>query len=180
VKKSRFTEAQIVAILKELDAGTAATELARRHGLHANTIRQWRDKYAGWEASNQTPPAPRNDRADAFSHGAADLAAPPHVVVPADGRRVRCARPDARALSDKSERVGGRGLTFDWACTSARKAERKRILPPLAPFRVDFLRECLALGGRLLIRKSRRHPLLRGSRLYPGAAKRRSEFGDRR
>ncbi len=40
MKKSRFTEAQIVAILKELDAGTAATELARRHGIHANTIRE--------------------------------------------------------------------------------------------------------------------------------------------
>ncbi len=49
MKQSRFTEAQIVAILKELDAGTAATELARRHGIHANTIRQWRDKYAGLE-----------------------------------------------------------------------------------------------------------------------------------
>jgi len=54
VKKSRFTEAQIVAILKELDAGTAATELARRHGLHANTIRQWRDRYAGLETSDLT------------------------------------------------------------------------------------------------------------------------------
>ena len=30
------------AILKELDAGTPATELARRHGIHANTIRLWR------------------------------------------------------------------------------------------------------------------------------------------
>ncbi len=54
MKKSRFTEAQIVAILKELDAGTAATELARRHGLHANTMRQWRDKYAGLETSDLT------------------------------------------------------------------------------------------------------------------------------
>jgi putative transposase len=54
VKKSRFTEAQIVAILKELDAGTAATELARRHGIHANTIRQGRDKYAGLETSDLT------------------------------------------------------------------------------------------------------------------------------
>jgi putative transposase len=54
VKKSRSTEAPIVAILKELDAGTAATEPARRHGLHANTIRQWRDKYAGLETSDLT------------------------------------------------------------------------------------------------------------------------------
>jgi putative transposase len=52
VKKSRFTEAQIVAILKELDAGTTASELGRRHGIHANTIRLWRDKYAGLETSD--------------------------------------------------------------------------------------------------------------------------------
>ena len=52
MKKSRFTEAQIVAILKELDGGTPATELARRHGIHANTIRLWRDKYAGMETSD--------------------------------------------------------------------------------------------------------------------------------
>jgi putative transposase len=52
VKKSRFTEAQIVAILKELDAGVPATGLARRHGVHANTIRLWKDKYAGLETSD--------------------------------------------------------------------------------------------------------------------------------
>lgn len=52
MKKTRFTEAQIVAILKELDAGVAATELARKHGIHANTIRLWRDKYGGMETSD--------------------------------------------------------------------------------------------------------------------------------
>jgi putative transposase len=52
LKKSRFTEAQIVAILQQLDAGTPATELARKHGIHANTIRLWRDKYAGMETSD--------------------------------------------------------------------------------------------------------------------------------
>jgi len=52
VKKSRFSEAQIVAILKELDAGTTAAELGRRHGIHANTIRLWKDKYAGLETSD--------------------------------------------------------------------------------------------------------------------------------
>jgi putative transposase len=49
MKKSRFSEAQIVGILKELDAGTTATELARKHGVHANTIRLWRDRYGGME-----------------------------------------------------------------------------------------------------------------------------------
>jgi hypothetical protein len=35
------------SVLKELDAGTAAPELARRHGVHANTIRHWKDRYGG-------------------------------------------------------------------------------------------------------------------------------------
>ena len=52
MKKTRFTEAQIVGILKELDGGTPATELARKHGIHANTIRLWRDKYAGMQTSD--------------------------------------------------------------------------------------------------------------------------------
>jgi len=52
MKKSRFTEAQIVGILKELDGGTPATELARKHGVHANTIRMWRDRYGGLETSD--------------------------------------------------------------------------------------------------------------------------------
>jgi putative transposase len=52
MRKSRFTEAQIVGILKELDAGTPATELARKHGVHANTIRMWRDRYGGLETSD--------------------------------------------------------------------------------------------------------------------------------
>jgi putative transposase len=52
VKISRFTEAEVVAILKELEAGTATTELAPRHGFHANTIRQWLHKYAGLETND--------------------------------------------------------------------------------------------------------------------------------
>ena len=52
MKKTRFTEAQIVAILRELDAGVPGAELARKHGIHANTIRLWRDKYGGMETSD--------------------------------------------------------------------------------------------------------------------------------
>ena len=52
MRKRRFTEAQIVAILKELDAGTTATELGRRHGVHANTISAWKAKYSGLETSD--------------------------------------------------------------------------------------------------------------------------------
>ncbi len=52
MKKSRFTEAKIVSILKELDAGQAAAELARRNGVHVNTIYLWREKYAGLQTSD--------------------------------------------------------------------------------------------------------------------------------
>jgi putative transposase len=52
VKKTRFTEAQTVAIRGELDAGVPVAELAREHGVHANTIRLWRDKYGGMETSD--------------------------------------------------------------------------------------------------------------------------------
>jgi putative transposase len=52
LKKSKFTEAQIISVLKELDAGTPATTVARRIGVHPNTIRGWRDKYGGLETSD--------------------------------------------------------------------------------------------------------------------------------
>ena len=47
MKKSRFSEAQIVGILKELKAGSPATELGRWHGIHPNIIWLWKNKYAG-------------------------------------------------------------------------------------------------------------------------------------
>ena len=52
VKKSRFTEAQIVSILNDWDAGTAVAELSRKHGIHANTLRLWRSKYGGLALSD--------------------------------------------------------------------------------------------------------------------------------
>ena len=52
MRKSRFTEAQIVQILSEYETGTPTEERARRHGVHANTIRLWRSKYKGMTASD--------------------------------------------------------------------------------------------------------------------------------
>lgn len=50
--KKRFTEQQIVGMLRELDAGATAIEVGRRHGVHPNTIGAWRAKYSGMEATD--------------------------------------------------------------------------------------------------------------------------------
>jgi putative transposase len=52
MKKGRFTENQIIAILKEADSGIPIAELTRKYGLGNSTIYNWRSKYAGMEASD--------------------------------------------------------------------------------------------------------------------------------
>ena len=51
MKKTRFTETQIVSILKELEAGLAVSELSRKHGVSDATIYSWRTKFHGMTES---------------------------------------------------------------------------------------------------------------------------------
>lgn len=52
MKKSRFTETQIVAILKQQEAGRPTKELCREHGISEATFYNWKSRYGGMEASD--------------------------------------------------------------------------------------------------------------------------------
>lgn len=51
MKKSRFSDSQIIAILKQAEAATPAPELCREHGISSATFYKWRAKFGGMDAS---------------------------------------------------------------------------------------------------------------------------------
>jgi putative transposase len=54
MKNSRYTDSQIISILKQAEAGTPVPELCREHGMSSASFYKWRAKYGGMDASLMT------------------------------------------------------------------------------------------------------------------------------
>ena len=61
MKRSRFTDEQIIAILREQEAGGTTADMCRRHGISSATFYAWKAKYGGLEVSEARRLKPLED-----------------------------------------------------------------------------------------------------------------------
>ena len=59
MKRKRFTEEQIIGVLKESEAGAKTDDICRRHGISTATFYTWRKKYGGMDGETLSPIGPR-------------------------------------------------------------------------------------------------------------------------
>ena len=80
MKKSRFSESQIVAILKEVELGAKVGETCRKHGISDPTYDRWKSQYAGMSVSHLAQLRELQDENAKLKRMYADLALMHHAL----------------------------------------------------------------------------------------------------
>jgi putative transposase len=80
MKKSRYTEEQIVGVLKESEAGMETGELCRKHGISQQTFYRWKAKYGGLEVSEAQRLRQLEEENRRLKHLVADLSLDKEVL----------------------------------------------------------------------------------------------------
>jgi putative transposase len=73
MRKSRFSEEQIITILKEKEAGARLADVCRRHGISEQTLHRWKGKFGGMEVSEARRLKQLEDENRRLKHLVADL-----------------------------------------------------------------------------------------------------------
>ena len=136
MKRSRYTEEQIIGILKEQEAGVPVAELCRKHGMSDATFYNWKSKYGGLEVSE----ARRLRSLEAENAKLKRLLAASREVTGTDGRPATFLPRVVQATGDSIGGSIGGGVPAPsayreswWRSRSLRqRAVIKHILPPLA------------------------------------------------
>ena len=77
MKKSRFTEDQVLAILKEQDGGSKVADMCRKHGITDATFHNWKNKYSGMTSQELSRLRSLEQENSRLKHAVADLTVNP-------------------------------------------------------------------------------------------------------